>query len=188
MALPDIPPIRTARLCLRPLQSADLADLHAVNGDDEVTRFLPYTSWCTPEDATTWLARMHALHDAGTGRQLVMQRAGDGRVIGTLLLFRFDEGSARLELGYVVGRAHWRQGYGAEAVRGALGAAFGTLGVRRIEAEVHPDNTGSHALLRAVGFVHEGCLRQRWVAKGRAYDTHVYGCLADEWRARTAAV
>jgi RimJ/RimL family protein N-acetyltransferase len=184
MPLPAFPPTRTARLCLRAVQADDLAELWQVNGDDEVTRFLPYTSWRAPEDATTWLARMEALRSAGTGQQLVMERTGDGKVIGTLLLFRFEDSSARVEIGYVVVRAHWRCGYGIEAVRGALGTAFGSLGIRRVEAEVHPDNTGSHALLRAVGFVHEGCLRKRWVAKGQAYDTHFYGCLAEEWDRR----
>ena len=67
------------------------------------------------------------------------------------------------------------------------GQAFGALGVRRIEAEVQPDNLASNALLRALGFVYEGTLRQRWVAKGRAYDTHIYGCLAPEWWARHPA-
>ena len=184
MPLPAFTPVDSPRLTLRPVSGDDLPDLFEVNSSDEVTRYLPYTAWQTREDGTSWLARMQALADAGSAVQLVMQRRADAKVIGTLLLFRFDEASARIELGYVLGRAHWRQGYAREALQAACGQAFGALGIRRIEAEVQPDNRASNALLLALGFVHEGRLRQRWVAKHQAYDTHIYGCLAAEWWAR----
>ena len=187
MALPAFPPVDSPRLTLRPVSGEDLPDLFAVNGDDETTRYLPYAAWRSPLDSTSWLARMQALAAAGSAVQLVLQRRSDARVIGTALLFKWDEGSARVELGYVLGRAHWRQGYAREAVKAVCGQAFGPMGVRRVEAEVQPDNLASNALLRALGFTHEGTLRQRWVAKGRAYDTHLYGLLADEWRVRHAA-
>jgi len=186
MALPAFSPVNSHRLTVRPVHADDLPDLMAVNGDDEVTRYLPYTTWQTREDSTSWLARMQALADGGSAVQLVMQQRSDGQVIGTVLLFKWVEASARIELGYVLGRAHWRQGLAREAVQAVCGQAFGALGVRRIEAEVQPDNTASNALLRALGFVHEGTLRQRWVAKHSAYDTHIYGCLAAEWWARQA--
>ena len=48
---------------------------------------------------------------------------------------------------------------------------------------MNPDNRASCGLLGAVGFVLEGRLRKRWVAKGTAYDTQIYGCLAEDWRA-----
>ena len=184
MPLAAFSPVDSPRLSLRPMGGDDLPDLFAVNGDAEVTRYLPYAAWQTPEDGTSWQARMQALAAAGSAVQLVMQLRSDSKVIGTVLLFRWDEASARIELGYVLGRAHWRQGYAREALQAVCGQAFGALGVRRIEAEVQPDNLASNALLRALGFVHEGTLRQRWVAKGWAYDTHIYGCLAPEWWAR----
>ncbi len=104
------------------------------------------------------------------------------QVIGSVLLFKFDAGSARAELGYVLGRPHWRQGLAREALRAVLGQVFGALGLRRIEAEVNPDNTASCALLASLGFVLEGRLRQRWAAKGVTYDTHLYGCLVQDWQ------
>lgn len=183
MPLPTIAPIHCPRLTVRPVAAADLPELLAVNGDDEVTRFLPYATWRGLDDARAWLARMEALRAAGGAQQLVIERRADGRVIGSVLLFKHDEGSARVEIGYVVGRPHWRSGYAREALAGVCGHAFAELGLRRIEAEVNPDNIASHRLLLALGFVHEGRLRQRWVGKGRAYDTNVYGCLAGEWPA-----
>jgi len=187
MPFPAITRLESRRLALRPVDAADLPDLMAVNGDPEVTRFLPYATWQSPQDGEAWLARMEALGATGTGQQLVVVLRSNPKVVGTMLLFKHDEGSRRLELGYALGRAHWRQGIMREAIEAACSHAFGTLGVRRIEAEVNPDNAASCALLARVGFVLEGRLRKRWVARGEAYDTNVYGCLADEWLAERRA-
>lgn len=181
MPLSPIPAISTDRIAIRQVHSSDLQDLFEINGDDAVTRFLPYATWQTLEDGGAWLARMQALAATGTGAQLVITRNADRKVIGTVLLFKFDEPSSRIELGYVLGRAHWRQGLAGEALCALCGYAFGPLRIRRIEAEVNPDNLASNALLLRLGFVREGLLRQRWVAKGAAYDTHLYGCLAQDW-------
>lgn len=182
MPLPPSIHITTERLLIRPVTAADLDDLLLVNGDEVVTYFLPYDTWQSRADGVAWLARVEARTAGGAGQQLVIERTADQRVIGAILLFRYEEASARLEVGYVLGRQAWHQGYATEALRGVLGCAFTEWGIRRIEAEVNPDNHASAALLLRLGFVQEGRLRQRWVAKGRTYDTNIYGCLATEWR------
>jgi ribosomal-protein-alanine N-acetyltransferase len=177
--LPPFAPLQTARLTVRPVHAADLPDLMAVNGDADVCRFLPYAAWESPDDAQAWLGRMATLCDGGQAHQLVIVR--DGHAVGTVLLFRFEEPSARIELGYALGRAQWGQGIAREALAAVLDAAFGPLGLRRVEAQVQPDNHASNALLARLGFQREGLLRQRWVAKGRAYDVNAWGLLAAEW-------
>ena len=183
MPFPTITRVDTPRLTLREVQAPDLPDLLEINGDPEVTRFLPYATWQTLQDGEAWLARMAALGAAGTGQQLVLVRRLDAKVIGTMLLFQYNEGSNRAELGYALGRAHWRQGFMQEAVVAACAHAFGALQIRRIEAEVNPDNRASCALLVAAGFSLEGRLRKRWAAKGATYDTNFYGFLAEDWTA-----
>jgi ribosomal-protein-alanine N-acetyltransferase len=185
VALPEIQ-IASERLALRAVAASDLPDLMKINGDSEVTRFLPYATWETDADAEAWLERMNRLAQEAGARQLVLVRTEDQRVVGTALLFKFDEASKRVELGYVVGRAHWRQGYAREALRALLDLLFGELGMRRVEAEVDPDNAGSVALLRALGFMCEGHLRERYAAKGKVYGVNIYGLLAREW-SRNAA-
>lgn len=180
MPLPALDLIRSARVRLVPVAESHLDGLLAINGDDAVTRFLPYATWRSLADGQAWLARMDALAAAGTGRQLVVLRADDGLVIGSLLLFKYDEGSRRLEIGYVLGRRHWHQGFMREAVSAACTHAFENLAIRRIEAEVNPVNTASCRLLASIGFTLEGTLGQRWVTRGAAYDTCLYGLLADD--------
>jgi RimJ/RimL family protein N-acetyltransferase len=187
MSFPAVTTVESPRLVLRPVVAADLPDLLQINGEPEVTHYLPYATWQSLEDGEAWLARMDALGTSGAGQQLVVVRRADARAIGTLLLFKYDEGSCRVELGYALGRAYWRQGYMREAIRAICSHAFSHLGIRRIEAAVNPDNIASCALISRAGFTLEGRLRKRWVAKGQAYDTNIYGCLAEEWKVKRDA-
>lgn len=181
MSFPSITHLEADRIALRPVAATDLPALLAINDDAQVTQFLPYATWQSLDDGAAWLARMEALGATGTGQQLVVVRRADATVLGTLLLFKHDAGSQRLELGYVLGRAHWGQGLMREALTLVCSHLFGERGLRRLEAEVNPANVASCRLLARVGFTLEGTLRQRWVGKGIVYDTHVFGCLAKEW-------
>lgn len=175
--------VETTRLLTRPVTEADLPALLVVNGDDAVTRYLPYASWRNLEDARTWYARMSALQATGSALQCAVLDKQSGTAIGSCLLFRYEVASARAELGYLLGRAHWGQGYMHEALRGLIDCAFGELSLRRLEAEVDPRNTRSSLLLRRLGFTEEGRLRERWFTKGEPTDVNVYGLLNRKWQA-----
>jgi len=178
--LPEIV-IQSQRLQLRPVSRADLGGLMEINGDPEVTLFLPYPTWKTFADAEAWFERMDRISRETGSRQLVVVREEDKKLVGTALLFNFDETSKRLELGYVIGRSYWRQGYAQEVLRTLLDYLFAIGDIRRVEAEVHPDNVASMSLLRKLGFTHEGHLRERYETKGSVYGVNVYGMLAGEW-------
>jgi RimJ/RimL family protein N-acetyltransferase len=180
MTLPLPVRVESRNLVIRPVEEADIADLLLINGDDQVTRFLPYETWQSVADGMTWLQRTRSIESTGTGVQLVVTAKASGRVIGACLVFRYEEGSARAELGYVLGRAYWGKGCMREALA-ALIARFFEAGLRRLEAQVHPANIASCQLLERLGFRNEGLLRQRWVAKGETYDARFYGLLREEW-------
>ena len=179
-------PIHTERLVVRPVAEADLPALLAVNSDEAVTALLPYATWTSLDDGRAWLERMAKIEAGGTATQLVIVDQAIATAIGTCLLFRFDEGSARAEIGYVLGRAHWGRGLMREALGGLLDHAFTTMGLRRIEAEVDVRNASSSRLLARLGFTREGVLRQRWFTKGEARDVEMHGLLQNEWTTRRA--
>ena len=182
MPLADPGPIASARVVVRPLRESDLPALLEVNGDETATRYLPYATWRSLDDANAWFARMTGIQAGGLALQFVVAEKASDRAIGTCLLFRFEERSARIELGYVLGRAHWSRGLMREALAALLSAAFERMGVRRVEAEVDVRNAASAALLSRLGFTKDGLLRQRWVTKGEARDVEIFGLLRDEWR------
>jgi len=177
-------PIETERLAVRLVLESDLPALMEVNSDEAVTALLPYATWRSAADAEAWLARMRDIEATGLAFQFVVVLKSAERAIGTCLLFRFDEGSARAELGYALGRAYWGQGFMREALTALLDSAFGTMGLRRLEDEVDTANAPSARLLQRLGFTNEGLLRQRWMTNGKAKDVEVYGLLRNEWLGR----
>ena len=172
--------LASARLRLRILRAEDLPDLMHLNGDDEVTRFLPYATWRSEGDAQAWFDRTTQAMAVGDTLQFVLIGKDSGLTIGTALLFRYDEGSSRAELGYVLARQQWGKGLMVEALECLLRHAFGVMGLRKIEAEVNPANRASARVLERLGFRLEGLLRQRWTGKGGSYDVSAYGLLAGE--------
>jgi [ribosomal protein S5]-alanine N-acetyltransferase len=181
MPFPTIEPIHSARLTIRKLRESDVSDLFEINGDAEVTNFLPYNTWQSEADGVAWVKRMQEMATLGTGEQFVLELVAVRKVVGTLLMFQYNEASSRAELGYVLGRKYWRQGLMYEALSAFSAHAFQVMGLRRLEAEVNPSNHASNALLLNLGFAKEGTLRKRWVDKGVACDTNIYGLLSDEW-------
>jgi RimJ/RimL family protein N-acetyltransferase len=179
--------VESKRLIVRPVVEDDLQALLLVNGDDEVTRFLPYASWRSLDDGRAWFERMSILGARGESIQYVLTDRASTLAIGTCLLFRYEESSARAELGYVLGRSHWGRGIMREALVAVIDCAFGAYGLRRLEAEVNPLNQASSRLLESLGFAREGQFRKRWIDKGVAHDTIIYGLLSDEWKGNNGA-
>ena len=173
--------IESQRLCLRPLAESDLPELMAVNGYEEVTRFLGQLPWNELADAEAWFKRMSAQVAVGSAAEFVIVAKATGGVIGRCGLFEYERIDAQAGLGYVLGRAHWRQGYMREALTALISCAFGELELRRLEARVEAENTASSSLLRCLGFTREGVLRERWITNGKPMDAEVYGLLSREW-------
>lgn len=176
--------ITTPRLAIRLVREEDLPSLLEMNADDSVTRYLPYESWRGMADAQEWLGRAAARLAAGEAWQFVIVQRASGRVIGSCLLFHFDLPNGRAEIGYLLGREHWGAGYMQEAAAALVDYAFGTAGLRRLEAEIDPRNEASARLLERLGFIKEGHLRQRWNAKGEISDSGLYGLLRGDWADR----
>ncbi len=175
--------IETERTLVRIVGPEDLPDLLEINASDEVTRYVPYKTWATTADSHAWLERMEKLQAAGDTLQLVIARRDTGQVIGACLLFAFDAISSRAEIGYVLGRQHWGQGYMHEAIGAVMRFVFEQLGLRRLEATIDPRNVASLKLVQRLGFANEGVRRQRVLMKGALVDQALFGCLREDWLA-----
>jgi [ribosomal protein S5]-alanine N-acetyltransferase len=175
-------PFTTPRLEIRIVEHTDVPALMAVMQSETVCRYLPYDAWKSMDDGDAWFARMHKRHEEQAGIIFVLAERETRRAIGTLLFFNFNEPSARAEVGYTLGEAHWGKGLMREALDGWLRCGFETLGLRRIEAEIDPRNVASRNVLHRIGFVTEGLLRQRWLTKGELSDSELLGLLQSDLR------
>jgi len=137
--------------------------------------------------AARMLERMREGEKDHTWSTWIVTHLDDARPLGVCSLHHFEPRCRRAELGYILGREHWGQGYMAEAVTAVIEHAFGPLGLRRLEADTDPRNAASIRMLTRLGFVREGTLRERWEVAGEISDTAFYGLLAADWRALHAA-
>lgn len=79
-------------------------------------------------------------------------------------------------------RDYQRKGYGSEAIRWALGWAFGYANMHRVGLDVYEWNSAAVAAYEKVGFREEGRRRESLFLRGRYWDKILMGVLASEWR------
>jgi ribosomal-protein-alanine N-acetyltransferase len=95
--------------------------------------------------------------DAGSAYPFFLYRGSDDILVGGVTLSNIRRGVAQTAtVGYWVGEAYARQGLMSAGLKGAIGFAFKTLALHRLEAACLPDNAPSRQVLLKTGFKQEG--------------------------------
>lgn len=150
----------TPRLLMRRPRATDADAIYEEYASDpEVTR---YVSWRTHErraDADSFLEFCRKAWESGDELNWAITRKGDDRVIGmTGLRMR----GHRVELGYVLGRKHWRQGLAPEAAGAVMVWGASLPAVHRVWGVCDVENRASSRVLEKLGMTREAVLH-RWV-------------------------
>ncbi len=168
--------LKTERLVLRPLRSADALALFAILGDPEAMKF-----WDRPAVARTATAaeivasQIAAMED---GHFLYWTVWRDEDAIGSVDLSGLDFTHRRGEIGFLFRRDQWGQGYGREAMGALIGHAFGQLRLERLEARIQAANVPAKKLIKLLGFAPEGRLTAYLLRDGMRHDVDVFGLLS----------
>lgn len=141
----------TERLILRRYRAEDLSDLWEYLSDPEVVKYEPYRPMSAEE------AKENLQWRIGTAEMIAVELKSSHKMIGNIYMGKreFDA----LEMGYVLNRAYWGNGYASEGCEALIRQAF-AAGVHRIYAECDPGNARSWRLLEALGFRREAHLIQ----------------------------
>ncbi|GAA2253603.1 GNAT family protein [Actinomadura luteofluorescens] len=179
-------PILTNRLLLR----------RAAPGDVDATwafRQLP--------EVYEWVGAATTMYDDYRERFLREERLADlliveldGRVIGDLMLQIHDAWAqeevadqakgVQGELGWTLDPSYGGKGYATEAVRALIDVAFGSLGLRRLQADCFYDNEASWRLMERVGMRREQHTVRDSLHRTKGWlDGLSYALLAKEWPA-----
>ncbi|MDA8312249.1 MAG: GNAT family N-acetyltransferase [Actinomycetota bacterium] len=139
--------LASARLLMRPLTSAYLAEMVDLYRDPEVTRFLapldePGHRRRLEESERSWAT-------CGYGRAAVHERSS-GAFLGRTGLQYWPE-FEEVEVGWAFRREVWGRGYATEAARAWIEWGFDHLDVPYLTANIHPENTASLAVARRLG-------------------------------------
>lgn len=171
------------QVMLREYQAEDITPMRGWVNDPEAIRYLSTRFWApqTMVDTQEFLSRM--LQSSHNAYNFVIAAKEDGRYIGQLDMFRVDWKLRQGEIGMVIGSEKDRgRGYGTEALGLLSSFAFQTLGLERIELEVHMENAAAIRCYEKAGFVLEGVKRHAYYNDGRFTDLGLMSLIRPDWQ------
>ncbi|HEV2532547.1 GNAT family N-acetyltransferase [Phenylobacterium sp.] len=168
--------LETERLRLQPMTEADAERVFPLMDDPEVMAFWDVPEIDDPDLVAGIVAAQVAEMAAGDAFHWSIRSLADDSFIGTCDLSEIERRHKRAEVGFMLGRDTWGQGYALEAMQAVTGFAA-TTGLRRLTARTHLGNRRSEALLEKLGFSEEGLLRGHVWRDGERRDCRLWGLL-----------
>lgn len=134
--------LETNRLVLRELTEDDFDNLCTILQDEKA--MYAYEHAFSNEEVDAWLQnQLRRYREDGFGLYAVIQKA-TGSFIGQAgITMQPLNGKTVPEIGYLFQRAHWHNGYAAEAAAALKNYAFETLGITKIYSIIRDNNTAS---------------------------------------------
>jgi ribosomal-protein-alanine N-acetyltransferase len=155
--------IETDRLILRKPKLGDAKALHEAYGDPEVMEFIGTGETRDLAATREWVKRALARWKADGFGTLVLERKEDARVLGrsgflvwnsetwqTGTLAEFGDAGI-VELGWIVAKEHWGQGYATEAATACRDYAFRELKLMRLISLILKGNDRSVRVAEKIG-------------------------------------
>jgi RimJ/RimL family protein N-acetyltransferase len=142
--------LETPRLRLRRITRGDVSGYFTFFSDAETMRFYPSTRSLseTQEFVDRQLRRYER---TGYGPWAMILKAEDMLIGYCGLIPQLVDDSPEVEIGYLVARPYWRQGFASEAAVACRDYAFHQLGLRRLISLIDPANVASIGVARKVG-------------------------------------
>lgn len=173
------PVLETARLRLREIDSADIPALYRLFSDPEVCRYYDLDPLVDEAEAAILVKRFaDRFADDISFRWGITLKPSD-ELIGTCGLYVHS--NWRGAIGYDLLPAYWGQGIMTEAVGEMTRFGFEDAGLMRLEAFVMLENVASDQLLKKIGYVEEGVLRQYMYMKGQLHDMRCFSIVSAEF-------
>ncbi len=173
------PVLKIEDFVLRELTDEDLEAISSIWGSPQVTEKMS-SGPLSHEDSVQMLYVLKSLWKNDAGIRWGVEH--DGRLIGTCGFHNIKKSVRRGELGYELDYAYWGKGYMRKALRPVLDYGFNIMRFERIEAFLNVDNDRSAGLLKKLGFVHEGTLRDYARTPKGLIDQNVFSLLKRDWR------
>lgn len=151
-----LPTLRSARLILRAMEDADAVALFDIYGDPLVMQYTDEPPFPDQQTVGLMLKSVRRLLTSAESLEWAIV-SNDGAVIGTCGLHSFDNGGGTAEVGCLLRRAAWGNGYMTEAISLLTIYARDVLRLRRLSADVAPENQRAQSLFEKLGYKQERC-------------------------------
>ncbi len=109
----------------------------------------------------------------------------DERIIGQTAFKSVRWFNRKAELSLFIHPDFHHQGIGKQVLCAMIDLAFERFNFHRLEAEVLAYNSPVIKLVKKLGFINEGCLREARFFDGKYYDIYRYGLLRKEYESKS---
>lgn len=141
--------------------------------DHEVGQYILATKPATLLEASKEVQYCRNLFYSKQGVYWAIARKSDNEMIGAIGLY-MNNMHHRAEITYDLSKEYWRKGIMKKAMQAVIHYALTEMKLLRIEAVTRSENTASIQLLKKLGFVHEGTLRNYRYFDGKAWDIEMF--------------
>jgi [ribosomal protein S5]-alanine N-acetyltransferase len=101
--------------------------------------------------------------------------------VGSVALMIEKDASCSAELGYYFKRSAWGKGYATEGSRFILQLGFRMLGLHRIWGKCHVDNPASANVMKKIGMMQEGKIREHIWLRDHYRSSFLFSMLENEY-------
>ena len=175
--------LETDRLILRPFKIEDAEEVfNNWASDDEVTKYLTWPTHSSVEMSRSYMEFCINGYNEKNVYQWGMELKNSHELIGNISVVKIIDEIDSVELGWVIGRKWWGNGYTAEAAERLLEFFLTEVSVNRICAGHDIDNPNSGRVMQKIGMKYEGTLRQSGKSNQGIVDVANYSVLREEWK------
>ena len=177
------PNLETERLLLTEIKDEDAKRYHDIRTNSRVIKFMDRDP---DKDVEETLKKLREITKARLENKSVnwgLRQKTTGEMIGDLGIWRLDNKHFRGEIGYSMHPDFYGKGLMTEALNRVLDYAFQDAKFHSLEANTHPDNERSIALLKRVGFKQEAYFTENYYYNGKFGDSRIFSLL-ERWRTR----
>jgi RimJ/RimL family protein N-acetyltransferase len=172
--------LKTSRLVLRRFTHADADNLHELDSDPAVMK---YINGGRPTPMSVIVASVlpsHLVYHSGYGHWAA-QEASTGDFVGWFALQPTDA-PHEAELGYRLHKHHWHKGYGTEGARALVHKGFETF--TRITAQTMTVNTASRYVMEKAGLQFVRTFYYPWpdIIEGSEHGDVEYAITRSAWK------
>lgn len=175
--------LKTERFFLREFEAADWEAVHVYASQEVVSQYQPWGP-NTKDETQRYIKEIlkQQLEQPRTHFTSAVVWEKTGTVIGAAELTSIDAVNRSGEIGYILHPDYWRKGIAGEVAAWLLRFGFEKQQLHRIWASCDPQNIGSQKVLKKIGMVREGVLRQNLRMNEGWRDSLIYSVLEEEWK------
>ena len=172
-----MPVLKTSRLILRKITLRDAEDIFEYAKNPAVSRFTLWSPHRKLSDSVKFVKYITSNYRKGVEENWGIVHKTDGKLIGTIGFFNWDEANNKAEIHYALSNQYSGLGLMTEAVKEALEFGFHKMRLHRIEARCMVKNLASEKVMRKSGMKFEGIMRSGLFVKGRYVDLKTYAVI-----------